>query len=113
MRRIELMRHPIRLYHLLSIVERKHGLFELDPPCRSLLDIVTQREIAGIETTAEDLVGGSDLSRATVYRKIKLLKTNGSLVESWSGRNLIYHIGENIKAFCDEIRASIVASSSE
>ena len=107
------MRHPIRLYHLLSIVERKHGLFELDPPCRSLLDIVTQREIAGIETTAEDLVGGSDLSRATVYRKIKLLKTNGSLVESWSGRNLIYHIGENIKAFCDEIRASIVASSSE
>ena len=52
------MKHPIRLFHLLSIIERKHGLAELDPPCRSLLDIVTQREIAGIETTAEDLVGG-------------------------------------------------------
>ena len=93
----------IRLFHFLSIIERKHGIFYLDTACRALLEIATQREIAGLETSAEDFIQGSEMSRATVYRKIRLLKTNGSLTETWSDRQLVYSVGENVRQFCDEL----------
>jgi len=100
------MSRNIRLFHFLSIIERKHGIFYLDTACRALLEIATQREIAGLETSAEDFIQGSEMSRATVYRKIRLLKDNGSLIETWSERQLVYNVGENVRQFCDELFTS-------
>jgi hypothetical protein len=93
----------IKIFHLLSVLERKHGIFELDPACRAILEIMTLREVEGLETCAEDFISGSQMSRATVYRKIRLLKSNGSLAEAWSNRRLLYSVGDNVKQFCEEL----------
>ena len=97
------MFEQIRLFHLLSVIERKHRIFELDSSCRALLDIVIQRELSGRTTVAEDLMAGSDMSRATVYRKIHSLKQNGALVEMWLDQKLTYGVGANVRDFCSEI----------
>ena len=102
------MLDKIKIFHLLSILERKHRLFDLDSGCRSLLDVVVQRELKGERTVSDDLIQVSDMSRATVYRKIHFLKENGALVEQWYDQKLTYIVGTNVKEFCEEI-ATIVA----
>ena len=100
---MKFMFEKIKIFHLLSIIERKHRIFDLDSGCRSLLDVVIQRELRGEKTVSEDLIQSSDMSRATVYRKIHFLKENGALVEVWSDHKLTYVVGANVKNFCEDI----------
>ena len=100
---LKFMFEKIKIFHLLSIIERKHRIFDLDSGCRSLLDVVIQRELRGEKTVSEDLIQSSDMSRATVYRKIHFLKENGALVEVWSDHKLTYVVGANVKNFCEDI----------
>ena len=101
------MQQHLRLLHLLSIIERKHELSALDPSSRAILDIVVEREMAGLRTTAEDVIQRADISRASVYRKLNGLKANGSLTEVWSDHQLTYSVGDKMSKFCDEIVAAI------
>eukprot|EP01037_Dinobryon_pediforme_P011869 gene11869-11957_t len=92
-------------------LERKHGLFELDATCRALVETVFERESRGETTVAEDLIEASDMSRATVYRKIKTLTENGALVEAWADHRLTYVIGANVREFCNEIAVKEAAAA--
>ena len=100
---------PASAFAGLMALERKHGLFELDATCRALVETVFERELRGETTVAEDLIGASDMSRATVYRKIKALTENGALVEVWSDHRLTYIIGTNVREFCNEISREVLA----
>ncbi|MEN9757762.1 MAG: hypothetical protein RL755_1949, partial [Pseudomonadota bacterium] len=63
-----------KLYELISIVARRHGLTNLDPSERHILDVIVERDSRGLRTTARDIVTETELSRALVYRKLAELK---------------------------------------
>ena len=101
------MNENLRFFHLLSVIERKHGLSELDAAARSILDLVIEREVNGQRTTAGDLIEAASISRASVYRKIGELKSRGCIKESWDDYQLVYSAGEGVAAIYEEISGAI------
>lgn len=101
------MNENLRFFHLLSIIERKHGLSDLDAAARSILDLVIERQVKGERTTAGDLIGSAAISRASVYRKIAELKARGCVKESWDDYQLVYSAGEGVSAIYDEVSSVI------
>eukprot|EP01037_Dinobryon_pediforme_P011906 gene11905-11998_t len=93
------MAGALRLLNLISIIERKHEVNELDPLSRAIINIVTERELDGRMSTAEDIYNLANVSKATVYRRIGTLISNGSLMETWKNQKLTYQIGNKMKAF--------------
>lgn len=79
-----------RLYQMLSIIERKHGLTALDTSSRTLLDLIVTRELNGERTTARDLIEVSGMARAVVYRKLNTLKQSNWIKEHWQDYKLCY-----------------------
>ena len=82
-----------KLFELISIIARRHGLSELDPPSRRLLDCIIERETKTQLTTARDLIEETQLSRALVYRKLSDLKSCGWITENWVDFKLCYLAG--------------------
>lgn len=101
------MNENLRFFHLLSVIERKHGLSELDAAARSILDLVIEREVKGERTTASDLISAATISRASVYRKISELKARGCIKESWDDYQLVYSAGDGVSAIYDELSGVI------
>ena len=93
------MAGALRLLNLISIIERKHLVNELDPLSRAIIGIVTERELAGQVSTAEDIYSLANVSKATVYRRIGSLISNGCLVEIWKSQKLTYQIGPKMTSF--------------
>lgn len=98
------MNEKLRFFHLLSVIERKHGLSELDAAARSILDLIIEREVKGERTTAGDLIGVATISRASVYRKIGELKMRGCIKESWNEYQLVYTAGDGLAAIYEDLR---------
>lgn len=101
------MNENLRFFHLLSVIERKHGLSELDAAARSILDLIIEREVKGERTTAGDLIAAATISRASVYRKIGELKARGCIKESWNDYQLVYSAGEGVAAIYEELSTAL------
>lgn len=84
------MQEGRRLYQMLSIIERKHGLTALDTSSRTLLDLIVSRELNGERSTARDLIEASGMARAVVYRKLNALKKDHWIEEHWHDFKLCY-----------------------
>jgi len=79
-----------RLFHMISVIERRHGLTSLDTSSRALLDIIVSRELNGERSTARELIEVSGLARALVYRKLNVLKDQNWIQEYWEDYKLYY-----------------------
>lgn len=79
-----------RLYQMLSVIERTHGLTALDTSSRTLLDLIVSRELNGERSTARDLIEASGMARAVVYRKLNALKAGYWIEEHWHDYKLCY-----------------------
>jgi len=101
------MNENLRFLHLLSVIERKHGLSELDAAARSILDLVVERQVKGQRTTAGDLIEAATISRASVYRKIGELKARGCIKEGWDDYQLVYSAGDGVAAIYDELSGAL------
>lgn len=82
-----------KLYELISIVARRHGLTGLDPSSRHILDVIIERDTRGLRSTARDIIAETDLSRALVYRKLNDLKSLNWISEEWVDFKLCYKTG--------------------
>lgn len=89
---------------------RKHGLSELDPPSRHILDLIIEREITGEIMTATDLIRQTKLNRAQVYRKLKDLKMNNWVIEERIEHKLHYRVSNKLSKFANEL-ARITSSN--
>jgi hypothetical protein len=87
-----------RLYQMLSIIERKHGLTALDCSARALLDLIVSRELKGYRTTARDLIEVSGKARAVVYRKLNSLKQGQWIQEHWHDFKLCYTTSSELES---------------
>ena len=102
----------LRLLNLLSILERKHDIAQLDPSSRAIFNIVVERAIAGQSSTAEDIIAVAPVSRASVYRKLNALKDNGSLVEVWLDQRMTYVVGSKMNNYVNDV-VSMVGHSAK
>ena len=96
-----------KLYELISIVARQHGLTKLDPSARLVLDMIVEREAKGLRTAARDLIESTDLSRALVYRKLNDLKVKNWISEEWVEFKLCYKIGPQSDACFAALKAAL------
>lgn len=96
-----------KLYELISIVARRHGLTNLDPAARLLLDTIIERDSRGLRSTARDLIDATALSRALVYRKLKELKLQDWIGEEWVDFKLCYIIGPKSEMYFTALEAAI------
>ena len=87
-----------KLYELISVIARRHGLSVLDPSSRLILDYIIERESRKISTTARDLIEETKISRALVYRKLNDLKAQGWIKEHWVDFKLCYLAGPQSEA---------------
>ena len=97
---------PLRLnfFHMLSAVQKKHGLSDLDPTARAILDLIVERELAGLTTNASEIIAQSTVSQATVYRKIAERKANGSIIEDYRAYQLCYVASDKIKMLSEDLQ---------
>jgi len=87
-----------KLYELISMIARRHGLSGLDPSSRLVLDCIIERESGNVPTTARDLIEETQISRALVYRKLNDLKAQGWIKEHWVDFKLCYLAGPQSEA---------------
>lgn len=93
-----------RLYQILSIIERNHGLTALDCSSRTLLDIIVERELNGQRTTARDLIDVSGMARAVVYRKLNTLKSANWIKEHWHDYKLCYTTSSGLEELAGSLK---------
>lgn len=93
-----------RLYQMLSIIERKHGLTSLDTSSRTLLDLIVSRELKGERSTARDLIEASGMARAVVYRKLNTLKEGQWIEESWQDYKLCYATSSGLAGLAGSLK---------
>jgi len=98
------MLDAIRLYQVISIIERRHGLTALDIPSRTLLDLIVTRELNGDRTTARDLIDVSGMARAVVYRKLITLKKAQWIKEDWQDYKLCYSTAGGLKTLAQSLK---------
>ena len=73
----------LRLYRLLGILEKSHGLADFDGLHRQILTEVIDAHIAGQRITSQNIIEKGLTSRSSTYRKVSDLKDNGFLVDHW------------------------------
>ena len=73
----------LRLYQLLGVLEKSHGLADFDGLHRQVLNAVIEAHIAGTSITNQDIVELGITSRSSTYRKITDLKASGFLEDTW------------------------------
>lgn len=96
-----------RLYQMVSIIERKHGLTALDGSARVLLDLIVERELSGETTTARDLINISGLARAVVYRKLIVLKQGDWIKEYWHDYKLCYLTSSRLENLVGSLKTGL------
>jgi len=93
----------IKLFQLLTALQRQHGMLQLDHAARIVLDIIIERELANQRTTASEIVESCSLSRALVYRKLIQLKSENWISESWHDQKLCYASAQNVSIMVAEL----------
>ena len=93
-----------RLFQMISVIERRHGLTSLDASSRTLLDLIVSRELNGDRTTARDLIDVSGLARAIVYRKLNVLKQKNWIQEYWEDYKLCYKTSAVLENFSGSLQ---------
>ena len=73
----------LRLYQLLGVLEKSHGLAVFDGLHRQVLNAVIDANISGESITSQDIVEIGITSRSSIYRKIGDLKDAGFISEAW------------------------------
>ena len=101
------MQKHLRIFHLLSVMERKYNLFGLDAKSREILHIVAEKQIAGLPTTTDDIAKETVTSRASVYRKISNLTNDGNLDQIYKDYQIHYHVSDNIIKYINDLRINI------
>lgn len=74
----------MRLYQMLGILEKSHGLTVYDGLHRQVLNAVIDAHVAGHNITNQDIVDLGFTSRSSTYRKIGELKFGGFLADEWN-----------------------------
>ena len=111
MRWVELMEHSLgfKIYSLLSVLERKHGMLWADGLHRQVFMAVLEAQLEGKSITNQQLVELEFTSRSSTYRKIGDLKQLGFISEKWekgscylelgpTGQELLNDAGKNFSA---------------
>lgn len=96
-----------RLYQVISIIERQHGLTELDASARALLDLIVAREMNGEKTSARELIQASGIARAVVYRKLNALKRGQWIQDDWSDFKLCYTTASKFETLVSSFKEQI------
>ena len=73
----------LRLYQLLGVLEKSHGMAAFDGLHRQVLNAVIDAHLSGTAITSQDIVEQNFTSRSSTYRKIGDLKDVGFIDEAW------------------------------
>jgi hypothetical protein len=87
----------LRLYRLLGVLEKSHGLARFDGLHRQVLNAVIEAQVAGKPISSQDIVDLAFTSRSSTYRKISDLKENGFLVDHWEQGICYVNLGPGCK----------------
>jgi len=93
----------LKLFTLLTTIEREYGIASLEKGEREVLDIIVAAAGKNEEISAETIVALNIASRATTYRRIRSLKHMG-LIETHEleGRSLL-RLGLKFESFAKSL----------
>ena len=103
----------LRLYRLLGVLEKSHGLARFDGLHRQVLNAVIEAQIAGKPITSQDIVDLALTSRSSTYRKISDLKENGFLIDQWDQGVCYVNLGPGCKEHFSKVDDIIKALAIE
>jgi hypothetical protein len=80
---MEALKTAERLLTMLNMLERKHGIMNLDPHQRQFLEFIVRKDAEKQIVTPNDLVDLNLTSRSSTYRKLADLRTLNLIKEEW------------------------------
>lgn len=72
-----------RFLTMLNMLERKHGIMQLDSHQRQFLEFIVKKNAAGQIVTPIDLIDLNLTSRSSTYRKVADLRMLNLIKEDW------------------------------
>ena len=103
------MKNRLKLFHLITMLERKHSFASLDADCRQILDFIGRRQIENLPNDAVTIIDSLDISRPTVYRKLSALKDKQFIKEVWLEQKLNYQLDNRAINFIGDLSKELRA----
>ncbi|MFZ4787670.1 MAG: hypothetical protein ACOYLL_06245 [Beijerinckiaceae bacterium] len=96
-----------RLLCMLNMLERKHGIVNLDSHQREFLEIIVRQNAAGQIITPNDLVDLNLTSRSSTYRKLADLRELNLIKEDWIDGQCQLSAADGTKEFINSLQNGI------
>ncbi len=96
-----------RLLNLLNMLERKHGITNLDSHQREFLEFIVRQGAAGLTVTPNDVVELNLTSRSSTYRKLADLRELNLIKETWIDGQCQLSAADSTKEFVTSLRNGI------
>lgn len=103
------MKNRLKLFQLITMLERKHSFATLDADCRQILDFIGRRQIENLPNDAGTIIASLEISRPTVYRKLSNLKDRQFIREIWLEQRLNYELDARAIVFLGELSTELRA----
>ena len=99
----------VRLYRILGILEKSHGLADFDGLHRQILNAVIDAHISGRGMTNQDVVALGLTSRSSTYRKLGDLKESGFISDHWQHGECFLTLGPKCQEHFDRVGTELKA----
>jgi len=99
-----MVRNFVRLFSLLTTLERDFGIAGLEKEERAVFDFIVHSIAAGKYPTRLDVVAQRIASRASTYRHIAALQAAGLIIEIGSGKALSLDLAPKLDGFGEKLR---------
>ncbi len=102
-----------RLLSLLNMLERKHGIMNLDSHQREFLEFVVRQNAANKIVTPNDVVDLALTSRSSTYRKLADMRALNLLKEEWIDGQCRLTAAEGTTEFLNSLQTGIQLLASQ
>ena len=96
-----------RLLNMLNMLERKHGIVNLDGHQREFLEMIVRQNAIGKVVTPNDLVDLNLTSRSSTYRKLADLRELNLIKEDWVEGQCHLSAADGTKEFINSLQHGI------
>ena len=100
-----------RLLHLLTLLERQHGLSELEKDERRVFDFIVEATAQGKAVPMSQILKTKLVSRASTYRHVAALIDQRCITEGFENGERVFTVAQRFGDLVRELREAAQASS--
>jgi hypothetical protein len=100
-----------RLLHLLTLLERQHGLSDLEKDERRVFDFIVEATSQGVPVAMSQILKAQLVSRASTYRHVAALLDQRCIEEGFENGERVFTVASRFGDLARELRDAALATS--